>query len=322
VAGFLSPWPFGFRHAHQIISWTSSHPGTFELSNHGLRICLPCIRNYTNVANLDAIEGPLDVALDCRYENKPWTQITLTLDVRPSVAAFHQSIRPTNDYTICERGFNLPDSDSRLSCVPFWTAGSCERVTLTLARELFTTRYPGLGVHITFPTDDGFFITSDPPCAWHSQSATLTLPPSERHDLAPRAAILITPTDLAEMKSVLVLITELPGTFVARRDNQMFLRVGAVPWSRFTSLRDGFFNLEAVPPWTHRHLNVTGQKTLEVSMKLVVAADETLWHLHLCEWPQVELPSRGTHAVSQRGSLIQFLNAQAAWDELFNYNKQ
>ncbi len=36
--GILSPLPYGFRHAHNVVSWVLPQPESFELSYHGLRI--------------------------------------------------------------------------------------------------------------------------------------------------------------------------------------------------------------------------------------------------------------------------------------------
>jgi hypothetical protein len=277
MGGFLSPWPFGFRHAQQITSWPSLHPALFELSHQGLRISLPCIKNGSSVSESGVTWEPLDVALNCRYEDNPRTQITLSLLPRREIPILGKTTWTTDGDAICQRAVHLRRSDSRLYCQPAWVVGSWVRLTCILARGVHPAQRPGLDVHITFPEGRDFEVTSVPSGAWHRQSRTLTLAPSRVHNQAPRAAIFA---------RHIAIIIEHPHAFDFGGVDKHSLRIGAIPRSLFNSLYDDSIDMETVPVWTRRSLFVTEQATLEVNVKCASAAGELLWHLHLCEWPQ------------------------------------
>lgn len=73
----LAPSPYGFRRAHNIMSWTQ--PGideSFILSNKGLRISLPILESSKDPKLLNAV-------LNCRYSDNTTSQIALFLHKQP-----------------------------------------------------------------------------------------------------------------------------------------------------------------------------------------------------------------------------------------------
>jgi hypothetical protein len=262
------------------VSWTNSHPGPFELSHHGLRIYLPCTKYVPSNPYgpyRGATSAPLDVALDCRYEDQPWTHISLSLNPRRLIPVLGQATRTSDNHPICQRLVGLDRTCNRLLSHPFKVVASWKRADLTIARRLFSTQLPtSLNVHITYPDlADSFDISSDPPEAWHSPSSILTLPSPEIDDLAPRAAIFINHKDAGRYENIVVIIQHL-GTSVIGGSVSNGLKVGIVPRKRYHSLNDGFSHLDPVPCWAHRNLSITQSKTAEVSMQMVSAAGETL----------------------------------------------
>ncbi|EME43659.1 hypothetical protein DOTSEDRAFT_54416 [Dothistroma septosporum NZE10] len=97
----FSPSPYGFRHAHNIVSW--SHPGideSFYLSNKGLRISLPVL----GTAESDRY---ITVILNCRNASSNLTQLALFLKKQPQ-----GMIVPTRNLTstVCEvASYKKPD---------------------------------------------------------------------------------------------------------------------------------------------------------------------------------------------------------------------
>lgn len=73
----LSPSPFGFRNAHDILSWSFDWlDDSFSLHNKGLRIRLPAIESEENPMLLTAI-------LNCRFSTSTMRQIALLLRRHP-----------------------------------------------------------------------------------------------------------------------------------------------------------------------------------------------------------------------------------------------
>ncbi|KJY00606.1 hypothetical protein TI39_contig321g00009 [Zymoseptoria brevis] len=101
----MAPSPYGFRYAHNILSWDS--PGideSFQLSNKGLRISLPAVQTPEHPHLLTAI-------LNCRYDANSLTQIAILLRKQP-----HGRIVPTRELTstVCEISA-APNSTAKLS---------------------------------------------------------------------------------------------------------------------------------------------------------------------------------------------------------------
>lgn len=103
----LAPSPYGFRRAHNIMSWTQ--PGideSFILSNKGLRISLPILESMKNPTLLTAV-------LNCRYSDNTTSQIALFLHKQP-----RGMIVPTRNFTslVCAMS-SYPKPDGTLTSI-------------------------------------------------------------------------------------------------------------------------------------------------------------------------------------------------------------
>ncbi|CZT21340.1 uncharacterized protein RCC_07203 [Ramularia collo-cygni] len=92
LAMLMSPSPYGFRRAHNIVSWSNPIDEAFQLANKGLRISLPAVRTAKNPELLTAI-------LNCRYSDNTGAQIAVILRELP-----HQRTIPAREVTstVCE----------------------------------------------------------------------------------------------------------------------------------------------------------------------------------------------------------------------------
>lgn len=125
----LAPSPYGFRRAHDIMSWTQ--PGideSFILSNKGLRISLPILTSTKDPTLLNAV-------LNCRYSDNTTSQIGLFLHKQP-----RGMVVPTRNFTslVCAM-WSYPKPDGTLTSIH-----NLERTQLPLAKwqDLLILREP------------------------------------------------------------------------------------------------------------------------------------------------------------------------------------
>lgn len=92
LALLMAPSPYGFRRAHNIVSWSNPIDEAFQLANKGLRISLPAVRTAENPELLTAI-------LNCRYSDNTRAQIAVILRELP-----HERMIPAREVTstVCE----------------------------------------------------------------------------------------------------------------------------------------------------------------------------------------------------------------------------
>lgn len=92
LALLIAPSPYGFRRAHNIVSWSNPIDEAFQLANKGLRISLPAVRTAENPELLTAI-------LNCRYSDNTRAQIAVILRELP-----HERTIPAREVTstVCE----------------------------------------------------------------------------------------------------------------------------------------------------------------------------------------------------------------------------
>lgn len=144
----LSPSPFGFRHCRDIISWSLPQLDTFELSPRGLRLTLHLYFHEFKI---------IHAALNCRYADRPKSQIAIRLAERSLVHSLGSPVQCTqNRQDVVYDLVSPPNADNinYHSSVSIQPTSYADRTTLTLAKESFKWEVDGMTIHISCSCSD------------------------------------------------------------------------------------------------------------------------------------------------------------------------
>ena len=153
----LAPSPYGFRHAHDIVSWGLPQAETFSLTSRALRLSLfvqPISRTTTDTESVIAI-------LNCRYADQRMSYINLWLDERRQVDEVGFQNRPRQEVDdMYDRSHGRFRLGTRLQSLPASDVQG-NKMDVTLAREPFVWPHFEDKLHVTARFRDKWTMAQD-----------------------------------------------------------------------------------------------------------------------------------------------------------------
>lgn len=300
--GLLAPHVYGFRHAHDIISWSSPRQEDFEISYHGLKITLLMSPPLDNaVRRPHTTETFIDpdlryAALNCRYKGEPWTHIVLQLQRRKVLDA---SMKPNSGSVhmstdLWDRVHRMDANESFLRSIAIKTVNHYKSVAVILTEQPYHWPHPTSCVHVAPADSSCKIIGSQPREAWDERHSILTLKASGGVITWPqgrRAAILLlsASNDRAngDVHKPIAIVISIDFTGNSRDAHVRPPEVGAILSNAIgdiTEIADKYGTL--VLPGKPQHIPVNGGSAIRVESKFINAAERMIWSLRFSLNPQ------------------------------------